>query len=70
MKVLLCDVDEIPDAGTRKLDFFGREVLVLKEAGTPKAVSNYFWAARCGSKAASSFASGTARSSHAVTGDA
>ena len=41
MKVALCDLNEIPDSGTHKVDFFGREVLVFKEAGTPNAVLNY-----------------------------
>ncbi len=40
MKVPLCDVNEIPDQGTKTVVFFGREVLVYKVDGTPKAVMN------------------------------
>ena len=38
MKVSLCKVDEIPEEGTRTIDFFGREALVLKVNGAPKAI--------------------------------
>ena len=38
MKVPLCKVDEIPEAGTKTVDFFGREALVLRVNGTPKAI--------------------------------
>jgi len=38
MKVPLCQVDEIPEAGTKTVDFFGREALVLRVNGTPKAI--------------------------------
>ena len=41
MKVKLCVLNEIPDQGTSKVDFFGREVLVFKDKGQPKAVLNY-----------------------------
>lgn len=38
MKVPLCQVDEIPEAGTKTVDFFGREALILRVNGTPKAI--------------------------------
>ncbi len=37
MKYALCKVDEIPDAGTKVVEFFGREVHVYKVNGSPKA---------------------------------
>lgn len=40
MKVPLCKVGEIPEGGTRTVNFFGREVLVLKAEGKPKAILN------------------------------
>ena len=40
MKVPLCPVTDIPDEGTKTVDFFGRDVLVLKVDGTPKAIMN------------------------------
>ena len=40
MKVPLCRIDEIPDEGTKTVGFFGREVLVLKVDGAPKAIAN------------------------------
>jgi nitrite reductase/ring-hydroxylating ferredoxin subunit len=40
MKVALIKVDEIPDGGVKTIDFFGREVLVLKSDGKPKAIMN------------------------------
>lgn len=40
MKVALCTVDEIPQEGTKTIDFFGREVLVYRVEGAPKAVMN------------------------------
>jgi nitrite reductase/ring-hydroxylating ferredoxin subunit len=40
MRVPLINVDDIPDEGTRTVDFFGREVLVLKAEGQPKAIMN------------------------------
>jgi nitrite reductase/ring-hydroxylating ferredoxin subunit len=40
MKAPLCKVDEIPDEGTRTVDFFGREALVMKVDGLPKAIVN------------------------------
>lgn len=40
MKVPLIHVDDVPDEGTTKADFFGREVLILKVDGTPKAIMN------------------------------
>ncbi|HLV98329.1 MAG TPA: Rieske 2Fe-2S domain-containing protein [Ktedonobacterales bacterium] len=38
MKVPLCNVDEIPEEGAKAIDFFGREALVVKVNGTPKAI--------------------------------
>lgn len=40
MKQPLCKVDEIPDSGSKKVDFFGREVLVYKSGGKPRALVN------------------------------
>lgn len=40
MKAPLCHVDEIPEDGAKSVDFFGREVLVLKVDGAPKAIAN------------------------------
>jgi len=40
MKVALYRVEDIPDEGTVSVDFFGREVLVFKVAGKPKAIMN------------------------------
>jgi len=40
MKIPLCKLDEIPEEGTKKIDFFRREVLVLKVDGKPKAILN------------------------------
>ena len=40
MRVALCKVAEIPDEGARTVEFFGREVLVYKVDGQPKAVMN------------------------------
>lgn len=40
MKVPLCKLEEIPEAGTKKIDFFGREVLIFKLNGKPKAIIN------------------------------
>ena len=40
MKVAICKVDDIPDEGAKVVDFFGREVLVLKVDGNPKAIMN------------------------------
>jgi nitrite reductase/ring-hydroxylating ferredoxin subunit len=40
MKVPLCKVDEVPGEGTKTVDFFGREVLVMSVEGKPKAVMN------------------------------
>jgi 3-phenylpropionate/trans-cinnamate dioxygenase ferredoxin component len=39
-RVPLCKLEEIPDQGTKTVDFFGREVLVFKTDGNPKAVLN------------------------------
>jgi nitrite reductase/ring-hydroxylating ferredoxin subunit len=40
MKVPLCKLEEIPDEGAKTVDFFGREVLVLKVEGKPRAIVN------------------------------
>jgi len=40
MKVPLIRVDDIPSEGATHVDFFGRDVLVLKVDGTPKAIMN------------------------------
>lgn len=40
MKVPLCRLEDIPEEGTMTVDFFGREVLILKVEGKPKAVLN------------------------------
>jgi len=41
MKVALCKLEEIPEEGTKTLDFLGREVLVFKHNNKPKAILNY-----------------------------
>ncbi len=41
MIVPLCKVEEIPDEGIKTVDFFGREVLILKVNGESKAILNY-----------------------------
>lgn len=38
MKLSLLPLDQIPAAGARKIDFFGREVLVYFFEGRPRAV--------------------------------
>ncbi len=40
MKTPLLRVDEIPEQGTRTVDFFGREIHVYKAAGKPRALMN------------------------------
>jgi nitrite reductase/ring-hydroxylating ferredoxin subunit len=40
MKVPLCKVEEIPDAGTKTAAFFEREILALKIDGTMKVYLN------------------------------
>lgn len=40
MKVPLCKLDEIPEQGTQKVDFFGREVFMFRVDGEPKALLN------------------------------
>jgi nitrite reductase/ring-hydroxylating ferredoxin subunit len=37
MKYPLCKIEEIPDEGTKRIPFFGREVHVYKVNGVPKA---------------------------------
>jgi nitrite reductase/ring-hydroxylating ferredoxin subunit len=40
MKVALCKLEEIPEEGSKPVAFFGREALVLKINGEPKAILN------------------------------
>ncbi|HJZ48497.1 MAG TPA: Rieske 2Fe-2S domain-containing protein [Roseiflexaceae bacterium] len=40
MKVPLIQVDAIPNEGMTHVEFFGRDVLVFKIDGTPKAIMN------------------------------
>lgn len=40
MKALLCKINEIPETDVKKVDFFGREALVMKVNGKPKAILN------------------------------
>jgi nitrite reductase/ring-hydroxylating ferredoxin subunit len=40
MKAPLCTVEEIPDEGAKVVDFFGREALVYKVDGAPRATMN------------------------------
>lgn len=40
MEVALAPVSEIPEEGVKKVDFFGREVLLTKSDGNPRAVMN------------------------------
>lgn len=40
MKHSLCNVEEIPEEGTKVVPFFGKEVHVYKVNGLPRAVSN------------------------------
>lgn len=40
MRVPLAPVDEIPEEGVKKADFFGREVLLTRQGGRPRAVMN------------------------------
>lgn len=40
MKVPLCKLEELPEEGTKTIDFFGRELLLLKVDGEPKAIVN------------------------------
>lgn len=40
MKVALCKLSEIPAEGAKRVDFFGREVLMINVSGSPKAVVN------------------------------
>jgi nitrite reductase/ring-hydroxylating ferredoxin subunit len=41
MKSLLAPLAEIPETGTRVVDFFGREVHLYRDRGRPRAVLNY-----------------------------
>jgi nitrite reductase/ring-hydroxylating ferredoxin subunit len=40
MQVPLAPVDEIPEHGVKKADFFGREVLLTRQGGRPRAIMN------------------------------
>src|SRR5689334_23258457 len=40
MKAPLIKIEDIPDEGTKAVEFFGREVLVLKVEGKPRAIMN------------------------------
>ena len=40
MKSPLCKLADIPESGAAKIDFFGREALVYKADGQPRAVVN------------------------------
>jgi len=40
MKAALCKLVDIPEYGSAKIDFFGRETLVYNVAGQPTAVVN------------------------------
>ena len=40
MKVPLCAVADIPDEGTKDVEFFGRPVLVYRVGGQPRAIAN------------------------------
>ena len=42
MKVKLCNIEDISEEHALKVDFFGREVLVFRMEGRPKAVLNYW----------------------------
>lgn len=40
MKASLCKLADIPQSGTVKIDFFGREALAYQVAGQPRCVVN------------------------------
>ena len=40
MKHAICSVDEIPAEGSKVMPFFGREVHVFRDGGTPRAALN------------------------------
>lgn len=40
MRVPLISVNEIPDEGTKAVEFFGKELLVFKVGGNPRAIMN------------------------------
>lgn len=40
MEVALAPVEDIPEGGIKKVDFFGREVLLTKLEGKPRAIMN------------------------------
>src|SRR5919197_3458059 len=40
MQVPLAPVDEIPEDGVKRADFFGREVLLTRQGGRPRAIMN------------------------------
>jgi nitrite reductase/ring-hydroxylating ferredoxin subunit len=41
MKALLAPLDDIPETGTRRIDFFGRDVHLFRDAGRARAVLDY-----------------------------
>ena len=40
MQVALAPVEEIPEEGARRVEFFGREVFLTRMSGQPKAIMN------------------------------
>lgn len=40
MEVALAPLDDIPEGGTKAVDFFGREVLLTRVDGAPRAYMN------------------------------
>jgi hypothetical protein len=40
MRSPLCKLADVPESGTAKIDFFGREAIVYRVAGQPRAVVN------------------------------
>jgi nitrite reductase/ring-hydroxylating ferredoxin subunit len=40
VQVELAPVEDIPEKGVKKVDFFGREVLLTKTDGKPRAIMN------------------------------
>ena len=41
MKVSLCKLEQIPEQSVKTVNFFGRELLILKVNGRPKAFLNF-----------------------------
>jgi nitrite reductase/ring-hydroxylating ferredoxin subunit len=40
MRVPLARIEDIPEEGVKKADFFGREVLLTRQGGRPRAIMN------------------------------